>query len=152
RAYVGGFAAYSEGSLENVYAHANDMNNVAGANTYKGGLVGYLFSDGSVTDSAYQFNGDAVGYQLGLVNNVVKENRIDSIHLANWELLTDATILLESLNELVVYNPTQLNTSVLLTNDSTGLDYYKLFNRAATAKLELNTKLGADIDLSTWSW
>jgi len=152
RAYVGGFAAYSEGSLENVYAHATDLNNVAGANTYKGGLVGYQFSDGSVIDSAYRLDGDAVGYQLGTVSNVTKEDRSNSINLADWELLTDATILLDSLDGLVVNNPIQLNTSVLLTNDSTGLDYFKLFKRDTTAKLEMNTKLGTDIDLSQWNW
>lgn len=154
RDYAAGFAGYNEGRLESVYAHASDIaTNVTGASAYRGALVGYLFRDGVVTDSAYAAaNAPAVGYSLGTSDNLLMEDRLASLALESWNLFADAKFLLNPDADFIVMNGDQLYGSVLLTNESTGLAYFKLFQRTATARPTGNTKLGADIDLTGAAW
>lgn len=156
RSYTGGFVGYNDGMLEDIFASTSEMIvNASGANVYKGALIGYNFRDGKTVRATYRGAMGAVGRNAGSPIDAVaiQEDMRDSFGFGSWQFEQDATFLAGGGSaEAVILNAKQLRSAVLLAN-STGLEYYKLFNRAAVEKLNINKlSLAADIDLGGASW
>ncbi|MBD2847397.1 S-layer homology domain-containing protein [Paenibacillus sp. IB182496] len=154
RAYMGGFAGYNDGELSDIYAHASELAlEVTGANAYKGGLVGYQYRDGSTTDSAYAAAQAAIGHDAGSASALTREDRLATLQLERWLLRTDASFLMgDGADGYAAADPLQWRTAVLLTNDDTQLELYRLFDRAATDVAAADTRLTADMDLTDMIW
>lgn len=153
RAYAAGFAAYLEGHLEDVYAHASSITiDADGASAYSGALVGYLFRDGTITKAAYSADLNPIGYSLGTTDQLVRENRLGALKLDDWYLFADAAFLLDEGIEFHIRNEDQLFASVRLSNASTGLRYLRLFDRSASLQLNRNIRIGADLNLAGLPW
>ncbi|QNK56388.1 S-layer homology domain-containing protein [Paenibacillus sp. PAMC21692] len=154
RAYIGGFAGYNDGELDNVYAHAESISlAAAGASAYRGALLGYQYRGGSIEESSHAAAIPAIGHNLGSLSGLANENKLAELRLSDWQLRTDTTLLMSASEDpYFILNPYQLFTAVLLANDSTGLDFYRLYNRAATETPDSDILLGADIDLTGMIW
>src|SRR5690606_15059256 len=123
-----------------------------GASAYSGALVGYLYRDGTITNSAYAADLNPIGYSLGTTDQLVHNNRLDELRLSDWYLFTDAGFLLNEGIDLHVLNADQLVASVRLTNGSTGLGYLRQFDRSALLQLDSNIWIEADLDLAGIPW
>lgn len=154
RAYIGGFAGYNDGKLARIYAHASDISlQASGASAYKGALVAYQYRNGSASDSHYAAGIAAIGHDAGTAANLVHEDKLNGLKLGEWQLRADASFLMADKEEPYrVATPYQLFTTVLLANSDTGLEFYSLFNRAATQAPAVNILLEADIDLTGMAW
>ncbi|CAH1190099.1 hypothetical protein PAECIP111892_00004 [Paenibacillus auburnensis] len=156
RSYTGGFAGYNDGSLNNVYANVPGLTATApaGADFQKGALVGYNFRDGKVSGSKYVGTLNALGKNAGSAADALKlEDALDPLASGAWNIDFDTSFMDNAAEGVMTLNsPQQLTGAVLLYNE-TGLEYYRLYNRTATEKPEINTLLlGADIDLGGKPW
>jgi hypothetical protein len=152
--YTGGFAGYNDGTLKSVYADVSDIAvKASGANVYKGSFIGYNFRDGKVELSSYKGSFAPIGRNIGAAEGLASKDLTAGLGLSDWSFDVDTTFLSNhGTTEAVVTNAQQLAGVVLLYND-TGLDYYRLYNRAATAKLNLaKITLASDIALNNRKW
>ncbi|WP_053373858.1 chitobiase/beta-hexosaminidase C-terminal domain-containing protein [Paenibacillus sp. FJAT-27812] len=152
--YTGGFAGYNDGTLKSVYADVSDIAvKASGANVYKGSFIGYNFRDGKAEQSSYKGALAPIGRNIGAAEGLTPKDLTAGLGLSDWSFDVDTTFLSnQGTTEAVVTNAKQLAGVVLLYND-TGLDYYRLYNRAATAKLNLaKITLASDIALNNRKW
>lgn len=154
RAYIGGFAGYNDGAISGVYANAADIAlSAAGASAYKGSLLGYQYREGSISDSQYAASLAPTGHDLGLSRQLEQKDRLAELALDTWQLRIDAGFLLNNgESEYLVQTPYQLFATALIGSEDTALDFYRLFNRAATEAPNAVIKLGADINLTNMRW
>ena len=75
-----------------------------------------------------------------------------TLPVKRWSNRADAQFMLVSTSQPVaIWDKKQLVSAVLLYNTN-GLEYYKLFNRMATASISAKIILGASIDLGKSYW
>ncbi|WP_141506430.1 chitobiase/beta-hexosaminidase C-terminal domain-containing protein [Paenibacillus luteus] len=151
RSYTGGFAGYNDGTLKQVYADAASITvQASGANVHTGAFIGYNFRDGKVEQSSYKGTLIAIGRNLGAGAALEQADLTAGLGLGDWDFEVDTTFLSDqSAGEAVIRTVKQLQGIVLLMND-TGLDYYRLYDRAAAAKPSFTKiMLAADLDLTS---
>ncbi|MFS0722840.1 chitobiase/beta-hexosaminidase C-terminal domain-containing protein [Paenibacillus sp. 1P07SE] len=154
RSYTGGFAGYNDGLLHQVHAGAVAISvEVTGANVYKGSLVGYNFRDGRITGATVDSKSDLIGHNRGPAPSYSEQAVNPLGETSIWTDRVDTHFLSDAWEgELAVRTVEQLNGAVLLNNER-GLDYYRLFDRTAAAKLAVDRiTLTADLDLEGRPW
>jgi fibronectin-binding autotransporter adhesin len=151
RVYAGGFAGYNDGKVSESYTGVATINaNPTGANTLKGALVGFQFRDGKLNDNQYAAVLGATGYNGGTVADNAQEVIASPLASGDWDYEYDTYFLSENhTGEVTIATVKQLTGAIRLYNNATGLEYYKLYNRAATDKLDMpKLTLTADLDLT----
>lgn len=151
RSYTGGLAGYNDGSISDSYAGTTAITTgPTGSNMHMGSLVGYQFRDGVLTDNQYAATLTAVGRNSGTAANNATALIADPLGAGNWDYEYDTYFLSSPNNgEVMIDTVKKLTGAILLYNNATGLDYYKLYNRAAADKLAMpKLLLGSDLDVS----
>lgn len=157
RSFTGGFAGYNDGALTNVNANVAVITAAApGADFFQGALVGYNFRDGHISGSKYVKHSATiapVGNNAGGTVDAAEITALTPLASGAWNFDFDTTFMEVAAEGVVTLNtPQQLRGAVLLYNE-TGLPYYRLFNRTADEKPQMNTiQLGADINLEGSIW
>ena len=149
RLYTGGFAAYNDGDLEQVYAGGGEtVIHANGDLVYQGALLGYQYKEGSIASSAHAAPGTPIGFQMGTATGIAVQDRSDAISALFWNYDIDTTFLSgPAVDTVSIATIPQLNGAILLYNEDSALAYYRLYHRTAVAAPELERfALAADLD------
>ncbi|MFD0586638.1 chitobiase/beta-hexosaminidase C-terminal domain-containing protein [Paenibacillus sp. GCM10027627] len=149
--YNGGIAGYSDGTITNSYTAISVIQSTAtGSKAHNGALAGYQFRNGKLVNNVHAATLNAAGFLSGSAQGNRKAVIENPLLAGDWDYEYD-TYFLTGPNDgkVVIGTLRQLRGTILLYNRSTGLDYYKLYNRSATEKLPMpNLILAADLDLT----
>ncbi len=151
RVYAGGFTGYNDGTVSNSYTDVATINAApAGTHTFKGSLAGFQFRDGKLQNNRYAATLAPIGSNSGSAADNVQEIIESPLAVGDWDYEYDTYFLSEKhADEVTIATVKQLTGAIRLYNNATGLEYYKLYNRAATDKLDMpKLSVTANLDVT----